>query len=328
RIDHGKQFFTRANDFGFSKSSAETLRIWDREKILGDAVWAIRTFRPELIVTRFPADDDKTHGHHTASAQLAAEALKAAADPKRFPGPLNFVRPWQATRLLWNASSFFFRARNIPFDPTGLILLEAGGYQPLLGKSYAEIDAASRTMHKSQGFGVRIERGEQKEYFKFLGRNPVGGGGLFSGIDTTWGRVPKAADLSGKIHELIGSYDMKEPSASVAGLLAVRKSLQKLGDVFWAKKKLAEVDGLIAACLGLHLEAVSEKLAAQLGEPLALQIEAINRSPVPVKWKSLRVLAGGEVTAVDAALPNGELITKKASVKLPATLPFSQPYWL
>ena len=121
---------------------------------------------------------------------------------------------------------------------------------------------------------------------------------------------------------------MKQPSASVAGLLDLRKSLQKLGDDFWAKEKLAEVDGLIAACLGLHLEAVSEKLAAQPGETLALQIEAINRSPVPVKWKSLRLLASGEVTAVDAALPNGELITKKASVKLPATLPFSQPYWL
>jgi hypothetical protein len=127
------------------------------------------------------------------------KAFKAAADPKRFPEQLKFVRPWQATRLLWNTSPFFFRARNIPFDPTGLILLEAGGYQPLLGKSYAEIDAASRTMHKSQGFGVSIERGEQKEYFKFLEGKPVEGGDLFSGIDTTWARVPKAADLSGKI---------------------------------------------------------------------------------------------------------------------------------
>jgi LmbE family N-acetylglucosaminyl deacetylase len=328
RIDHGKQFFTRANDFGFSKSSVETLRIWDREKILGDVVWTIRKFRPDIIVTRFPADDDKTHGHHTASAQLAAEAFTAAADPKRFPEQLKLVQPWQATRLLWNTSSFFFRARNIPFDPTGLILLEAGGYQPLLGKSYAEIDAASRTMHKSQGFGVSIERGEQKEYFKFLEGKPIEGGDLFSGIDTTWGRVPKAAELSGKIRALIRGYDMKEPSKSVAGLLDLRKSLQKLGDDFWAKEKLGDVDGLVAACLGLHLEAVTEKLAAQPGETLALQIEAINRSPVPVKWKGLRLLAGGEVTAVDTALPNGELITKKASVNLPATLPFSQPYWL
>lgn len=328
RIDRGQQFFTRANDFGFSKSSAETLRIWDRDKILADTVWAIRKFRPDIIVTRFPADDDRTHGHHTASAQLAAEAFTKAADPKQFPEQLKFVQPWRATRLLWNASSFFFRTRNIPFDPSGLTLLEAGGYQSLLGKSYAEIDAASRTMHKSQGFGVSIERGEQKEYFKFLEGKPVEGDDLFSGIDTTWGRVPKGAEAKEKIRVLVASYDMKHPSTSVAGLLDLRKLLQKLGDDFWAKEKLAEVDGLIAACLGLHLEAVSEKLAAQPGGTLALQIEAINRSPVAVKWKSMRLLASGDITAVEAALPNGELVTRKASVKLPETLPFSQPYWL
>ena len=124
-------------------------------------------------MTRFPLEDDRTHGHHTASAQLAQEAFRIAADPKRFPEQLKFVQPWQPTRLLWNTSQFFFRARNMPFDPAGLILLEAGGYQPLLGKSYAEIAAASRTMHKSQGFGVSIERGEQKEYFKFLDGKPV-----------------------------------------------------------------------------------------------------------------------------------------------------------
>ncbi|MDQ3118320.1 MAG: PIG-L family deacetylase, partial [Verrucomicrobiota bacterium] len=326
RIDGGRQFFTRANDFGFSKSSAETLRIWDREKILADTVWAIRKFRPDVIVTRFPADDDKTHGHHTASAQLAQEAFKIAADPKRFPEQLKFVQPWQPTRLLWNSSSFFFRARNIPFDPTGLILLEAGGYQPLLGKSYAEIDAASRTMHKSQGFGVSIERGEQKEYFKFLEGQPVEKENLFSGIDTTWSRVPKASGLSEKIQTVLAGYDVKQPAASVARLLELRKSLKDLDFEFWAREKLADVEGLIAACLGLHLEVASEKIAAQPGENLAFQLEAINRSAVPVKWKSLRLL--GDETAVDAALPEGTLVTRKASVRLPETLPFTQPYWL
>src|SRR5450755_2699136 len=151
RIDHGRQFFTRANDFGYSKSVGETLRIWDREKILADVVWVIRKFRPDVIVTRFALEDDATHGHHTASAQLTHEAFSAAADPSKFPEQLKFVQPWQATRMLWNTSEFFFRARNIPFDPTGLIRIEAGGYQPLLGKSYPELAAASRTMHKSQG---------------------------------------------------------------------------------------------------------------------------------------------------------------------------------
>lgn len=331
RIDRGRQFFTRANDFGFSKSSEETLRLWDREKILADTVWTIRNFRPDIIVTRFPPDDDKTHGHHSASAQLAVEAFKAAADAKRFPEQLKFVRPWQATRILWNTSSFFFRARNIPFDTAGLILLEAGGYQPLLGKSYAEIDAASRTMHKSQGFGVSIERGEQKEYFKFLDGKPADAGtaaitDLFSGVDTTWSRVPHAAQLPERIRAIIAAYDIKRPSTSVPALLEVRRSLPGLREEFWAKEKLADLDAIIAACLGLHIETVSEKPAAQPGESLALQIEAINRSPVAVQCKSVRVSA--DTSVLDSTLPEGQLVTKKVSLNVPGNLPFSQPYWL
>jgi LmbE family N-acetylglucosaminyl deacetylase len=327
RIDHGRQFFTRANDFGFSKSKEETLRIWDRDKILADVVWVIRKFKPDVVVTRFTADDDATHGHHSASAQLAQEAFRAAADPKRFPEQLQFVSVWQPTRLLWNTSAFFFRARNQPFDKTGLVEINAGGYQPLLGKSYAEIAAASRTMHKSQGFGVNIERGEQKEYFKFLDGKPVEAGNLFSGVDTTWARVANAAGLSEKMRSLLDRYDAKQPSASVPALLEIRKSLAAMRDDFWAKTKLTEIDAIIAACLGLHLEAVTEKPYAQPGEPVALQVEAINRSPVSVQFKSMR-LANEGPAKIEAALPLNELVTKKATVTLPPATPFSQPYWL
>jgi len=327
KIDRGTQFFTRANDFGYSKSVPETLRIWDREKILADVVWTIRKFRPDVIVTRFPADDDKTHGHHTASAQLAQEAFKAAADPKRFPEQLAFVQPWQATRLVWNASSFFFRARNLPFDPAGLVPLEAGGYQPLLGKSFPEISAASRTMHKSQGFGAGIDRGERIEYFKFIDGKPVEDGKLFSGIETSWARVARGSALREKVDALLAAYDVKQPSASVPALLELRKTLDGIGDEFWAGDKRREVDQLIAVCLGLHLEAITEKPVAQPGATVALQIEAINRSPVAVQLKSFRLL-GGESTALDVALPVSELVTRKASVQLPPKHPLSQPYWL
>ena len=327
-IDKGRQFFTRANDFGFSKSAEETLRIWDREKILADVVWTIRKFRPDIIVTRFPLEDDRTHGHHTSSAQLAQEAFKAAADPKRFPEQLKHVETWQPTRLLWNTSTFFFRARNVPFDATGLTLLEAGGYQPLLGKSYAEIDAASRTMHKSQGFGVSIERGEQKEYFKLLEGKPVENDNLFAGIETTWGRVPKGAELSAKVSAIVAGYDMKKPAASVPALLELRRSLLSLGNDFWAQEKLVAVDALIATCLGLHLEAVAEKPAAQPGDTLNVQLEAINRSDFPVKFKSARLLANAPAENIETELKFEQLFTKKIPLKLPETLPFSQPYWL
>src|SRR5881227_2788591 len=166
QIDHANQFFTRAVDFGFSKSADETLHIWDRDKILADVVWVIRKFRPDVIVTRFSPEDSLTHGHHTASAILARESFSAASDPNRFPEQLAFVKPWRPTRLVWNTSPFFFSNRNLPFDPTGLTVLEAGGYNSLLGKAYTEIAAASLSMHKSQGVGSPPRRGARKEYFK------------------------------------------------------------------------------------------------------------------------------------------------------------------
>src|ERR1700720_4006548 len=188
RLDHGRQFFTRAVDFGFSKTAEETLRIWHREKILSDIVCQIRRLRPDVVVTRFSPEDDKTHGHHTASAILAREAFQAAGDPKRFPEQLIFVEVWKPTRLVWNTSPFFFSNRNLPFDPTGLTTMEAGGFNPLLGKAFTEIAAASLSMHKSQGVGSPPRRGARKEYFKVLEGAPIMSG-LFDGVDTTWSRV-------------------------------------------------------------------------------------------------------------------------------------------
>jgi LmbE family N-acetylglucosaminyl deacetylase len=330
RIDHGRQFFTRANDFGFSKSAEETLHIWDREKVLADVVWVIREFRPDLVVTRFPTEDSTTHGHHTASARLAGEAFRAAADPKRFPEQLRYVQTWQPARLLWNSwAAFRARERNEPIDTTGLISLEIGGYQPLLGKSYPEIAAASRSMHKSQGFGVEVHRGERKEYFKFLDGKPVREGeGIFDGIDTTWSRVPKASAISDKIREILRNFDDTQPSASVAALLDLRQTLRHLGDNSWATKKLSDVDEIIAACLGLHLEAVTEKPAAQPGENLTVQVEAINRAPVQMTFQSMRVLKNGAVTPVGKKLAPNELVTQKSTVTLAKDLPFTEPYWL
>lgn len=329
RIDHGQQFFTRANDFGFSKSADETLQIWDRDKVLADVVWVIRKFRPDIIVTRFPTDDTKTHGHHTASAILAAEAFRAAADPKRFPEQLQYVEPWQPTRLLWNSwEAFRARSRNQTPDFAGLIALQVGGYQPLLGKSYPEIAAASRSMHKSQGFGVEVERGERKEYFKLLDGKPFEGDDIFGGIDTSWSRVEKASDIGKQIQEILQKFDDTKPWSSVPALLALRTTLRGLGSDSWITEKLSDLDGVIAACLGLHLEAVAEKPDAQPGENLGLQIEAINRSPVEVKFKSLRLLQNGPVKPIDKALSPNELVTEKETVALPKDLPYSQPYWL
>src|SRR5438105_2393073 len=275
RLDHAQQFFTRAVDFGFSKSGAETLRIWDRDKILADIVWTIRRWKPDVIVTRFSPDDDKTHGHHTASAILAREAFQAAADPKRFPEQLASVEVWKPTRIVWNTSPFFFQNRNLPFDPAGLTMLEAGGFSALLGKAFTEIAAASLSMHKSQGVGSPPRRGARKEYFKLLDGAPMTNS-LFDGIETTWARVPKSEAIAEKVKQLLATYVPADPAASVPKLLELRKQLAvKLppggtgavpspskgeaaavpsSDQSWLMAKTAEVDSLIAACLGLHIE--------------------------------------------------------------------------
>src|SRR3954454_6799849 len=224
RIDHGKQFFTRAIDFGFSKTADETMRIWDHDKILADVVWVIRKFRPDVIVTRFSPEDQLPHGHHTASAILAHEAFAAAADPNRFPEQLAFVKPWRPTRLVWNTSPFFFSNRHLPFDPTGLTVLEAGGYNSLLGKAYTEIAAASLSMHKSQGVGSPPRRGARKEYFKLLEGRPMTES-LFDGIDTTWARVPNSGSLANEIRQIISTFNAADPAASVPKLLDLRKAL-------------------------------------------------------------------------------------------------------
>ncbi len=319
KIDHGRQFFTRANDFGFSKSAEETLRIWDRQKILADVTWVIREFRPDLVVTRFPTEDSDTHGHHTASARLTSEAFRAAADSKRFPEQLKFVQPWQPARLLWNSwQGLRGNSRTEPSDTDGLISLEAGGYQPLLGKSYPEIAAASRSMHKSQGFGVEVNRGERKEYFKFLDGKPVEDGSISGGINTTWSRVPHGIGITDQVRGILKDYDAVQPFASVPALLELRKSLRDLGDDPWVIKKRAELDGIIGACLGLHLEAITESPAAQPGDNLTIRIEAVNRSPMAVQIKS----------PVVAALVPNEVTTETVTVTLPKDLPYSEPYWL
>src|SRR5262249_39646447 len=254
RIDHARQFFTRALDFGFSKTADETMRIWDHDKILTDVVWVVRNFRPDVIVTRFSPEDQKTHGHHRASAILAQEAFSAAADPNRFPEQLAFVKPWQATRLVWNTSPFFFTKRNLPFDPTGLTVLEAGGYNPLLGKAYTEIAAASLSMHKSQGVGSPPRRGARKEYFKLLQGQPMTSS-VFEGVDTSWSRVANSESLAAEIRQIISNFNPADPAASVPELLKLREAMNGIKDDSWIPKKKAELDKIIAACLGLHVEA-------------------------------------------------------------------------
>ncbi|WP_216726490.1 PIG-L family deacetylase [Hymenobacter siberiensis] len=308
RLDGGRQFFTRANDFGFSKTSDETFRIWDKEQVLADMVWVIRQRRPDVLITRFPPDARAGHGHHQASAILAAEAFDAAGDPKRFPEQLQYVQAWQPKRLFWNTGSFFVKPGE---NMDGYLRLDAGGYNPLLGQSYGEIAARSRSNHRSQGFGSAAQRGEALEYFQ-----PVKGAkatkDLFEGVDQTWNRVPGGAAVGKLIEEVIRKYDPSNPSASVAGLLKVREQLMALSNksdknssdqtmythldnnprnVFWLKEKIAETNQLLQAASGLAIEATAATNSVATSEgnnvPIKVDFEVVNRSSAPITLLSI-----------------------------------------
>ena len=209
-----------------------------------------------------------------------------------------------------------------------MIPLEVGGYQPLLGQSFPEIAAASRSMHKSQGFGVEVRRGERKEYFQFLDGEPVpDGSGIFSGIDTSWSRWPETAGISDELNRVLQSFEDTAPWKSVPALIELRKKLRGLGNDPRIKEKIVDLDEIVGACLGLHLAAVTESPMAQPGEKLGIQIEAVNRAPVDVKFKSIQI---GEETSqsVGKTLTPNELVTEKRTFSLPGDTPFSEPYWL
>ena len=329
RLDGGRQFFTRANDFGFSKTSDETFRIWDHEQVLADMVWVIRQRRPDVLITRFPPDARAGHGHHQASAILAAEAFDAAGDPKRFPEQLQYVQAWQPKRLLWNTGSFFVKPGE---NMDGYLKLDAGGYNPLLGQSYGEIAARSRSNHRSQGFGSAAQRGEALEYFQ-----PVKGDkatkDLFEGVDQTWNRVPGGAAVGKLIEEVIRKYDASNPSASVAVLLKGREQLKKLQPVrgnFWKDEKLGQIDKLIQGALGLYAEAISTESSVASGQLMNISLDAVRRTSIPIQ-----VIGVGQINgqAKDSLFTSPYSLDKPFRLlihnwRMPEFVTNTQPYWL
>ena len=249
-VDGGEQFFTRANDFGYSKNPKETLQIWDKDKILSDVVWVIRKFRPDIVVCRFPPNSKGGHGHHTTSAILAMEAYDIAGDPKMYPEQLEYVQIWQPKRVVVNTGRWW--NDNISEDDEGVVAEDIGGYNNLLGESYLEMAAKSRTMHKSQGFGSTGKRGEYVEYFEHL-KGDAADKSLFEGIDFSWNRIQSDSKLQLKLNELINQFDHDNPANSVRNLLELRYMISRLNDDFWKEKKMTQIDEILRQCLGLFV---------------------------------------------------------------------------
>ncbi len=320
-IDGAEQYFTRAVDFGYSKTPEESLAFWGKEAVLADVVWVIRSFRPDVIITRFPMDRSSGHGHHTASGLLAREAFHAAADPEKFSEQLDRVEPWQAKRLLWNGW------RLSEQEQAEAISIDVGEFDPLLGASYSEIAATSRSMHKSQGFGAAGRRGTRYEYFKLV-EGPPAGKELLAGIDTSWTRVPGASDLGVKLAAIAERFDPRDPARSLPQLLEAYSEMKSLEPSGWVEVKLKELLGLIQACAGLWIEAVSTEFSAAPGDAVTVNTTVVNRSDHPFRLKSVSFADLETSGARDAVLENNTPHTIESSIEIPRGFPTSQPYWL
>ena len=323
-IDGGRQFFTRANDFGYSKNAEETQRIWDRDAVLSDVVWVMRKFRPDVIITRFPPDKRAGHGHHTASAILASEAFDLTNNPEQFADQLRNVQPWQPKRLFLNTGRWW--NKEINENSPGVITMDVGSYSKLLGKSYTEIAAESRSQHKSQGFGATGSRGQRFEFLEFV-KGDSAETDIFEGIDTSWGRAG-AASIGVKIESIIQKYDLAQPQKIEGDLLEVRKLVLEVSDEYWRQTKLIEIDEIIKGCTGLYVEVVANDYYVTPGEPLKLSFEAINRSEVPLLLTSVRTKGMYYNAPLEKEMGPNTLLKFDTTLVVPQDKPYSQPYWL
>lgn len=327
RVDGAEQFFSRAFDFGFSKSTDEALATWGKDKVLSDAVWVIRKFQPDVIITRFPPDSRAGHGHHSASAVIAREAFDAAADPGRFPEQFKYgVKPWQVKRVLWNSFNFGAGANTTSEDQ---MKIDVGGFNAILGKSYGELAAISRTNHKSQGAALTPARGQSLEYFTLVAGDPAHSDPM-EGVETSWRRVEGGSAIEGLVRQVIRDFSLAHPEQSVAGLVGVYKAIDQLKDGYWKTQKLKEVRELIADCSGLWLEAVTRNAYAIQGDSLGVTVTINNRlnAPLSVADVSLTDVGGGFSVAMKQNLEGDKNYSFSRNIYVSPDKPVTQPYWL
>ena len=324
RIDGGRQFFTRARDFGYSKSYEQTLAKWDRQGVLSDMVRVIRGFQPDVLVTRFPPEPGGTHGHHTASTVLALEAFKAAGDPKAFS---EAGASWQPKRIFWNAF------RGAGDRPT--LRLDIGGYLPLLGQTVGQISARSRSSHRSQGFGSIASYGSRLDEFQSLDGGPAGKD-LFDGIDTTWNRWGMLSQVGAKIDEIIRRFGPSTPATSLPALLDLRAGLASgLTNANHGpdenrtalEGKLHQLDHIIEDCLGLYVQATVPQAEVVPGEMLKLTHAVMIGADFPARWQAV-VYPDGSREEVTVDLHPNRPVTHESSRPLPDNTPIGEPYWL
>ncbi|QLE02674.1 PIG-L family deacetylase [Galbibacter sp. BG1] len=332
RVDGGDQFFSRANDFGFSKDPEETLEIWNKDEVLADVVWVIRNFKPDVIVNRFDhRTPGSTHGHHTASAMLSVQAFDLAGDKSSYPQQLKYTQTWQPERLFFNTSWWFYGSEEAfeSADKTKMLSFDIGTYYPTLGQSNNEIASIARSQHLSQGFGGISSRGSQEEYIELLkGSLPKDKNNIFDGINTSWSRVQGGAAIGKILKEVEGNFNFKNPSQHIPQLLEAYQLIENLKDDYWRTVKRDEIKKIIEACSGLFLEATVEAASAVPGETIAIESAAINRSEVDMTLQKIEIAPTETTQTLQKKLQNNQSVNISNQVTIPNKSDYTAPYWL
>ncbi|MEL4308920.1 PIG-L family deacetylase [Joostella sp. CR20] len=332
RVDGGEQFFSRANDFGFSKHPDETLEIWNKEEVLADVVWVIRNFKPDVIVNRFDhRSPGTTHGHHTSSAMLSVEAFDLVGNKNSYPQQLQYTDVWQPTRLFFNTSWWFYGSQEKfeNADKSKMLGVDIGTYYPTRGQSNNEIASIARSQHLSQGFGGISARGSEMEYIELLkGSLPADKNNIFDGINTTWTRVEDGVEIGEILNEVETNFNFKNPSEHLPQLVKAYQLIEKLDDAYWRAVKSEEIKKIIEACSGLFIEATTTQASAVPGEQVTIETSVLNRSNAVISLDKIEVQPVKSTENIQKKLNNNEFLKESISITIPENSNYTAPYWL
>jgi LmbE family N-acetylglucosaminyl deacetylase len=322
--DGGKQFFSRAIDFGYSRNPTETLNNWDREKLLSDMVWVIRKFQPDVIITRFNTTPGITHGHHTTSAILAGEAFQISGDPSAFPEQLSYVAPWSADRIFWNA--YNWGGTYAPKPDKKYFKFPVGEFNPLLGMTYSQIAANSRTMHKSQGFGATATIGEASDFIEFIDGKTFDES-PFEGLSERWKLLSNGEVIRGKIDQLLKEFDFVDPVNNLKALVDIKKALDNVQeDLPWIRDKQTLVNQLIMETIGWKALFLSDKELNYPSGAIEGRIIFNQVTKYPVELQDFRVF--DKTLPLNADLAANKPVEEDVNLTIPEDYRISQPYWL
>ena len=315
RLDGAEQFFTRAYDFGFSKTLDEAKQKWDEKVILCDTVRVIRNFRPLVVVSQFSGTPADGHGQHQFAGYISPLAVKAAADPAQCTD----------AGAAWQVKKFYVRHRGTG-EPT--LRINTGKYDPLLGRSYFEIAMEARSQHKSQEQGVLELRGDQFSALKLAGSDTKEFS-IFDGLDLATAISSTVATI-----DSLNQFDLSKPEGLVSNLIKGYLASSE-ADSSASRRQFAEAIMLAA---GIQIDALADRETVVAGENLFIAAKAYTPFPNLAKVKSLQLKAPDGWKVVTAQPPTANtpgFVTREVAisaayfdVSLPANAPVTAPYWL